>query len=394
MDRSKNLGFWVSLLSIASAFGIHIYLTTLHFNLKVGSHAVESICDVSASFNCQTSLASAYSEVLGVPLSIWALGLHLLLLAFLLAYKFPVVGMGGPAVSRRMSRSLALAILLASVVMLAISAFALDHYCPMCVALYGLSLVTFTFVLLATKEEDPSKPAWKEVLRWSIYSALFFIIFGFGIGRAFLQNQAGAGFQSLVRTATAEWQMARPQSSPLPPAASIGPETAPMVVTEFADFLCGYCKNAAQRLDAFVSSRPDVKFEFYSFPLDGDCNPNVARPHGLSCKLAYTAHCGFEQTGDLAVHHWIFRHQEQFRSMDLLPGLIEQMSQDLSLDHENLISCSESDEVKEAITAQAAAGARWGVQGTPSIFVNGKRLPPGPTLPYLEAIYSAIQGQN
>src|SRR5690606_30506532 len=145
-------------------------------------------------------------------------------------------------------------------VMLSISIFAIGSYCPMCVATYVLSLATIILAFVVTKEDRPEKPERQTLLRWLGYSAAFIAIFGFLGGRVALTNVVGGGYNDLVRSAVLEWQMARPQTSAKVPAAAVGSEDTAFVVTEFADFLCGFCKNAAQRLEAFVKSRPDVRF--------------------------------------------------------------------------------------------------------------------------------------
>ena len=77
--------------------------------------------------------------------------------------------------------------------------------------------------------------------------------------------------------------------------------------------------------------------------------------------------------------------------MDALAGLTEKMTSELGLNGEELNICSEREDIKELITSQATAGKMWGVQGTPTIFVNSKKVPSGPLIPFLEAIYSEVK---
>ena len=65
----------------------------------------------------------------------------------------------------------------------------------------------------------------------------------------------------------------------------------------------------------------------------------------------------------------------------------------VGLDWSPLVLCMEEVATQDAIVAQAKAGNQAGVTGTPTIFVNGRKLPYGQILPVLEKVYQTLQAQ-
>jgi protein-disulfide isomerase/uncharacterized membrane protein len=153
-----------------------------------------------------------------------------------------------------------------------------------------------------------------------------------------------------------------------------GPAQAPIRVTEFSDFLCPFCRNIA---GAFASYLPTtagrVSVYFKHYPLDADCNPNVARPslHPGSCRLARGGICAHEQGRFWPYHDRIFgQPPTDAPKMDLA-----KLAADAGLDAAAFVSCVESPRTAERLAAEIAEGKSSGVDATPTLFVNGKRLP-------------------
>lgn len=142
-------------------------------------------------------------------------------------------------------------------------------------------------------------------------------------------------------------------------ASCMGPEGAAITLVEFSDFSCPYCDAARPILKAAMAGRDDVRLCFMQFPLPG-------HPHSLSAAQATifaAKHGKFWQLHDL-----IFDNQRRL-SDATIRSLVEQVG----LDTKALAAAVMSGELAAEVEKQKNEGLRLGVQGTPSIFVNGRR---------------------
>jgi protein-disulfide isomerase/uncharacterized membrane protein len=152
-----------------------------------------------------------------------------------------------------------------------------------------------------------------------------------------------------------------------------GPAQAPIRVTEFSDFLCPFCRNIA---GAFASYLPTtagrVSVYFKNYPLDAECNPHV-RPtiHAGACRLARGGLCAHEQGRFWPYHDKIFASPPpDAQKVDLA-----RLAGEAGLDTAAFAACLDSPRVAERLAAEIAEARQSGVNATPTLFVNGKRLP-------------------
>lgn len=140
-----------------------------------------------------------------------------------------------------------------------------------------------------------------------------------------------------------------------------GPKDAPITVVEFADFECPYCAQGHELLRQLRSAYPDqVKVVFRHFPLPQHQN---ARP------AAEASVCAQEQGLFWQFHDILFEHTNALDAASLL-----KYAGQAGLDLAAFKTCLESDAAKAAVRRDEAAGREFGVDGTPSIYVNGIKL--------------------
>lgn len=152
-----------------------------------------------------------------------------------------------------------------------------------------------------------------------------------------------------------------------------GPAQAPIRVTEFSDFLCPFCRNIA---GAFASYLPTtagrVSIYFKNYPLDAECNPNVKPTiHAGACRLARGGLCAHEQGRFWPFHDRIFGAPPP----DAPKADLTKIAGEAGLDTAAFASCLDSQRIVDRLSAEIAEGKRSGVDATPTLFVNGKRLP-------------------
>lgn len=388
----------IALLLVLIAIGFHIYLTLHYYELNFGLGSGESICNLNSKFNCDTVSASPFAALLGMPLALWGAATN-----GFLAIMILMSILGWVASSERHKRYtlwLSAVIASASIVMGFISTTQIGTYCLFCMGAYILSFLTLILLRLDMPKTTDSLPA---AVKFLFSSDIKYVLFLLAVPvavlffhKSYVMNAGGAELDKILKSTISDWQAA-PQTnmSVTAPSISKGPDQAKMVISEFADFRCSHCKQAVAGLKAFFGSRNDIKMQFYTFPLDGTCNEALgANGDGISCLLAKNVYCAEKvaQKGWL-MHDHIFSIQEKVNTLSSLEAVKDMMNvaySTFSISADEQLKCVDDPETDKAIRAQAKLGQTAGVQGTPTIFVNGKKLPRGQLLPVLDAAYNSL----
>jgi predicted DsbA family dithiol-disulfide isomerase len=167
-------------------------------------------------------------------------------------------------------------------------------------------------------------------------------------------------------------------------APSKGPDTAPITLVEFSDFECPFCERFAQTLDRVSEEFGDtVQLAFRHFPLE-----NI---HAHARRAAEASVCAGEQGRFWGMHDLMFQEQDRLWVDDLRENEAR-----LALDLDAFDACLESERPGQRVNTDQREGRRAGVNGTPTLFVNGVLVDGGP-LTYeviAAAIRSELQGRN
>lgn len=144
---------------------------------------------------------------------------------------------------------------------------------------------------------------------------------------------------------------------------SQGPSGAPLVMVEFADFQCPHCASASPILDGLVLE-PEFKgkiyFVFKQYPLNIHTNAEVAARAALAAHL---------QGKFWPMHDLLFQNQEKLDAQS-----IEAYAKQAGLDLVKFRADLASEAVKAAVAKDMDQGKKLDIQGTPSIFVNGRKF--------------------
>jgi protein-disulfide isomerase len=143
---------------------------------------------------------------------------------------------------------------------------------------------------------------------------------------------------------------------------SIGNAAAPVTIVEFSDFQCPYCLRAMPTLkqlrEAYGSK---VRLVWKDFPL--------TQIHPQAFKAAEAGRCAAEQGKFWEYHDKLFGNQQA-----LQPDFLKQYAKDVGMDAAKFDSCLDSSKYAEQVRDSIAAGARLGVNSTPTIYINGRIL--------------------
>ena len=166
-----------------------------------------------------------------------------------------------------------------------------------------------------------------------------------------------------------------------------GPASAPVSVVLFEDFQCPYCRKLAGNLTALQASRPDqVKIAWYNFPMHTACNADAPKDmHPRACAAAAAGVCAQEQGKFWEMHDMLF-----FNSAKLSDRELRSYAGELGLDVRAFDACMRKPETEARVRADAAVGKAAGVSGTPTFFINGRRLSGAQPVEVLEAVVDTV----
>ena len=143
-----------------------------------------------------------------------------------------------------------------------------------------------------------------------------------------------------------------------------GPVDAEVTIVEFADFQCPFCARVRPTLDAIRERYGDrVRFVFFHRPLPF---------HPVAIDAAETANEAYAQGGSDAFYRFYELVFDDYRALDL--QLIEGAAVEAGLDVERLRRSLASHVHRPAIDRDSALALSIGAGGTPTFFINGKRL--------------------
>jgi formate-nitrite transporter family protein len=142
---------------------------------------------------------------------------------------------------------------------------------------------------------------------------------------------------------------------------SAGPENAPVTLVEYGDYECPHCGRAHPIVREAQKRMGDrLRFVFRNFPL--------AEAHPHAQRAAEAAEAAAAQGKFWEMHDVIFEHQLHLSDADLI-----RYATTLGLDAGRMKNELDAGTYAERVQADVSSGARSGVNGTPTFFINGKR---------------------
>jgi len=157
-----------------------------------------------------------------------------------------------------------------------------------------------------------------------------------------------------------------------------GPAKAPVTIVEFSDMQCPHCKEAAPTVDQLIAQEPDAHFVFQNFPLPA---------HNWAEKAAGYVDCVGRSSND-AVWKFIqktYDEQENITESNAVEKL-KTIATASGVNGGQIAACAEKPETKARVEASVELGKSVGVNGTPTLFINGRMLPAGAPLDLLKKI--------
>ncbi|MBM3738500.1 MAG: hypothetical protein FJW39_22190 [Acidobacteria bacterium] len=150
---------------------------------------------------------------------------------------------------------------------------------------------------------------------------------------------------------------------------SFGTPGAPVVVALFSDFQCGYCKQEGEALRKELTKTfpTQVRVYFMDFPLE--------QIHPWAREAALTGRCIFNQNALTFwdYHDWAFAKQADLTEINFKEKRNEFLKSK-SLDPAAIDRCIQGPAAVKALQASVQQARDLGVNSTPTMFVNGRKL--------------------
>jgi protein-disulfide isomerase/uncharacterized membrane protein len=338
-----------------------------------------SFCNVSASVNCDVVLGSRYASLVGLPVSMWAILYYLATFGMLTG-----IVVANRATTRQALGTLVFAAavwgLLFSFYMALVAFFSLRTVCLMCSALYlvniGLFLAAWHLrggLRVAERRAVARVARQRAVFIGGVLAAVVLIAFGSweALGRG--ANPTDAAEIKRRHPDFYRWYLSQPVAEvPIDAGRNTrGSADAPVTIVEFSDFECGHCAAFHQSLDEVLHRMgSSVRVDFRHFPLDSACNPKVTTPvHPSACLAAVAAECAGEQGKFWQYHNLLFANQQELGREFLI-----QYATRLGMDVARFKDCLGSAAAQARVRDDATEGARLGIDSTPTVFINGRKI--------------------
>ena len=142
------------------------------------------------------------------------------------------------------------------------------------------------------------------------------------------------------------------------PARLRGNARAPVMIVEFSDYQCPFCRQVEPTLKELLAKYGErVSLAYRDFPL--------SQIHPQAQLAAEASRCAGEQG-----KFWEY-HDQLYNSANLERSALTDYSRTLQLDEKQFNSCLASGKYKAQVDRDLQEGTQAGVSGTPGFFVNG-----------------------
>ncbi len=396
---------YIYLLIILAAAGSFLSAVLLIQHYQPAADFGILSCGVTGS--CTNVSHSPYSVFLGIPVAAFGLLYYLVILIGVLVadyahdfYLRAYTAAGTALTVLSVAVDIALALLLVY----------LGEFCPLCVATYAINIIVLAvFVLLYSRLRKEQGLSIKSVLKEfkpessdrKAASALAVITL-FLLPYSLYQTNTALSLRHPVKIVTqqeidkyAEEFYKKPvEKLDLPESRIVlGNPDAELSIHVFSDFLCSACGSfydkEKQILDKFDGK---VKFVYYHYPLDSDCNPDVQRTvYDNSCiaSSAVEAAASLGVLKDYVDTHFASRKEYRKKySSDWAVKIFDMVSGGSALNADKVLfeKAMKLDKTDAQIRRHMAAAIRNKVEATPTLFIGGRRILGGPKAEMFEEI--------
>jgi protein-disulfide isomerase len=191
--------------------------------------------------------------------------------------------------------------------------------------------------------------------------------------------------------AFAEIKPITPVERPSAQGKAMGDPNAPVRVDVWEDFQCPACGNYSTEVEPLVTENyvapGQVYYVYHHFPFIDDLAVTKESDQSANASMCAAEQGRFWDFHDILFANWDGENEGAFSDSRLVT-----MAETLGLDMDTFKACFEANRYTDEIANDLNEGKTKGVNGTPSVFVNGTLLRPG-FVPSYEEISAAIEAE-
>jgi len=145
---------------------------------------------------------------------------------------------------------------------------------------------------------------------------------------------------------------------------SLGPDNAPVIIVEFSDYFCPYCREMHPMKEYARSVFGDrIRWVFKDFPLD---------MHKRAREAAEAARCAHGQGKFWEYQGLLFSHDKEPDE-----GILDEFAGELGLDEQQFRRCRNSRAYRDQVGKDIRDGLSAGVAVTPTFLINDRQVSGG-----------------
>lgn len=165
---------------------------------------------------------------------------------------------------------------------------------------------------------------------------------------------------------------------------SRGSPTTSVTIVEFGDFECLFCKRFHEWVQSLAAERADFRLVFKHLPLQG---------HPWAHDAAAFAVCGELQSEDgfWRLHDFFYANQATLTAENLESRVVQGFADLPAFDTSHLLNCVHSHQADARIARDMQLASQFGINATPTFFVNGVR---GGDLRTIEQLRDVIRANS
>ncbi len=385
MSTQRNLIFPLAALIVLSILAVAdgAYLMRVHIDYATGVNTVAGACYELAENGCSVT-GGRFGSFVGIPVA--AIGF---------AGALATLGCAIMAMRRRAQphdafRSIIFALaglsVLASAVMGTLSAIE-GSFCPFCVVWYGINALLFAAAMFVRDRDLTPGDLLDDALSNAAFVPI--AIFGVSLSGAVLWHHGVLDRQQAEQDAKVEANapeiaatilrenqtfdrgpvvgVLQMRDNPTKLVGGATLEQADVVIVEFGDFQCPFCKKLWVNLEEYLASTDrSIRVHFAHYPLNDACNPGINDLHPHACQAAVAAVCAEKQDAFWSFGDVVFENQTSLERDDLAD-----YAREAGLDADAFATCLDDPRSMGQVRYDIGMGGKADLSATPTFFVNG-----------------------
>jgi protein-disulfide isomerase len=170
---------------------------------------------------------------------------------------------------------------------------------------------------------------------------------------------------------------------------SLGDANAVVTIEVFEDFQCPACQRFTENTEPLIIQNlvaaGKARYVFHNYPFLDDASVSKE-----SDQAANAAMCANEQDRFWEMHSILYANLGAENMGGFSDRRLQAMAETIGLDMDTFNSCFNANKYEAEIQADLELGEEMGVSGTPTVFVNGRRVGQANTVPSYQEIVDAV----